>query len=538
MNTGWRARLFFLTRSTAFLWKGVGLILAVSVAITLMITATNDSAGHRARHDDDDGEWADEQITAAFRHLSTGEAKPEELADWLRNVAAVREDLAQPLAFDPSQLILGPYDIRHAIDHQIVSSVQRDIFADYARSLFNDSLPKRQEAIERLRALTAQSGEVRFAHEFSGDFYLRAGESGKALSDYLVEANHPDAIRARRMAFNVAVKIEDRALLSKMIRDERYQKEIGQVTLLNGAEITKDRWLAFKMLTQWLIGQWKGWEAVLGLLSASVWYVVLIYGTSAEKWRWLRYLPAVFMGVLSVAMLSWWQSSLHYGLADESLTPTHEIISNVLYVGVPEETVKLMMFACLLPLLVRKRASRAIVALTAGCVGLGFALAENVRYFVDQDVGLALGRLLTANFMHIAMTGLLGLKLAAFFKSRFHKVGEFATAFGMVVLAHGAYDFACGGTAQQLGIGMLTIIILAVLTKHFLHEIRPSPAEKPRQIVSGVSVFVFGAALLIGSVMIVAALEGGDRSVITSTLAGAVGLVPVALLYVREFRDV
>ena len=85
---------------------------------------------------------------------------------------------------------------------------------------------------------------------------------------------------------------------------------------------------------------------------------------------------------------------------------------------------------------------------------------------------------------------------------------------------------------------MLTIIILAILTKHYLHEIKPAVAEKPRHIVSEVAVFAFGTALLIGVVMIVAAINGADKSIITSTLSGALGLFPVALIYVREFGEV
>ena len=537
MNTGWRARLFFLTRNTAFLWKGIALILSVCIGITLMITTTNGSRDRRVLADSEGAEWAEEEITAALKRLTGGQQKPEELAEWLREVVAVRDELDQPMPFDPSQLILGPYDIRQAIDHQLTSSIQREIFADYARSLLNSNVDSRKEAAARLRAPSVKESGVRYAREFSGDLYLRAGESGNALKEYLAESSLPDAARSRRLAFSIATRLEDRALLLNLINDERYQREIGPVMMLKGAEATSEQLLIFKMLLRWLVGQWQGLEALLGLVSASLWYVLLIYGSSTDRWRWLRYLPAVVMGVFSTVLLSWWQSSLHYGLPDETRTPTHEIVSNVLYVGVPEETAKLIMFALLLPVLVRNRASRSKVALTGGCVGLGFALAENVRYFINADVGLALGRLLTANFMHIAMTGLLGLKLAALIKSRFHQVGEFAMAFAGIVLAHGAYDFACGRTAQELGIDMLSIIILVVLTKYFLHEIKPLPGDRPRQSVSGVAVFVFGTALIVGATMIVGALKGGDGSVIVGTLAGALGLVPVALLYVREFKD-
>ena len=89
-----------------------------------------------------------------------------------------------------------------------------------------------------------------------------------------------------------------------------------------------------------------------------------------------------------------------------------------------------------------------------------------------------------------------------------------------------------------MGVGMLNIIVLAVLTKYYLDELRPSLAEKPRQTISSTAVFCFGSAAVVGAMMIVAVLQGGGNAVITDSLKSAIGLVPVALIYVREFRDV
>ena len=363
------------------------------------------------------------------------------------------------------------------------------------------------------------------------------GALRQALEDYVVEAKFADATRARRIAFRTALQLRDHELIARLMKDERYVKDLSPVALLHGAELVNDRWTLFNHLLRWIASQWVGWEAALGLLSAGIWYGVLVYGSSAGPWRWIRHLPAVILGAISVVLLTLFQTTLHYGLAAETRSILHELVADVVYVGLPEEAAKLALFACLVPLLVWQRASRAEVALGAGLVGLGFALAENVRYFVDGSVDQAPGRLLTANFMHIAMTGLVGVKFALLIKSRFHRLDEFLIPFVGVVLAHGGYDFACGPTAAGLGISMLNIVILAVLTKQYLHEIRPAPSSRPRQTVSRVAVFVFGTTALVGAVMIVSALQGAGYMMITGTLKSTLGLVPVALLYMREFGE-
>ena len=537
MNTGWRARLFYQTRDHGFLWKGVALILGVCIAISMMIVAAKDDRTRVPMDEIEAAKWATEQLQSSFDHLKSGTEKPEALAEWLRKAQETQGDLEEQWAFDPSMLILGKFEVGSVIDATLKTPEQRELFADYARYLFLKDGTGKAKAVERLHAIAAQEGAVRFAHEFSGDAYRQGGEIRKAQEDYLAEGAVPEAKRARHAAFGLALKLEDGTMLKRLIHDPLYSAEIEPAMLMKGAEITSDRWLLLKLMFRWMATEWTGLEMLLGLLSAAVWYVLLIYGSTSERGRWLRYLPVVGAGVLSVALINWWLSTLHYGFADETQTPTHEVIANVLYVGVPEETAKLLLFALTVPFLIRKKASRAIVALTAGCVGLGFALAENLGYYQHGNAGVAMGRLLTANFLHITMTGLLGLQFAMLVKTRFHAIQQFVTAYALIVLAHGTYDFACGDTAAELGIGLLQIVILYLLTKQYLHELHPGPGTAPRQIVSRVSVFVFGTALVVGVVMILGAIRTGDNRIITATLKDSLGLIPVALIYVREFSD-
>ena len=147
----------------------------------------------------------------------------------------------------------------------------------------------------------------------------------------------------------------------------------------------------------------------------------------------------------------------------------------------------------------------------------------------------ALGRMVTANFFHMALTGLLGVALFDWLRGKCHRTGEFLTVYAGVVLAHGVYDFCCGEHADSLGIGFVRIIVFALSARYYFHVWKPGHGGRPRQIVSCTAVFCWGCALLVGVVMIASAVTG-DRHDIYAALGVAVSLVPVAWIFVHEFQ--
>ena len=279
------------------------------------------------------------------------------------------------------------------------------------------------------------------------------------------------------------------------------------------------------------------WVLPLALLAASVWYLILVYSASRERWRWVRYLPAVLAGVLSVSLLHWWHGALHFGMTEEQqLTPTHEIFQWVMYVGVPEEVAKLLFFLPFIPLLLRN-GSASKAALTAGCVGLGFALDENLGYYQNDGGTAAVGRFVTANFMHIALTGILGGWLYELLRSRFHKATEFLLAFLGVAAAHGVYDFSSTESAQNLGVDLVGIVILAMAARFYLDHLRPEELAMRRRTISCTFVFCIGCSLLTGAAILLAVNQAGSMKGAVAALRQTVAIIPVALIYVREFRE-
>lgn len=275
----------------------------------------------------------------------------------------------------------------------------------------------------------------------------------------------------------------------------------------------------------------------LALLSAGVWYVLLVHAGSGESWRWLRYLSPVFAGVMSVWLLGHWMKVGRYGInSEDQKTMGHEITQWVLYVGVPEELVKLLLYAVFLPLLLR-HGSASKAALTAGCVGLGFAFEENLGYYLHEGGQVAIGRLITANFLHVTLTGVAGSALYELVRSRFHKASEFLVAFIGACIAHGVYDFASTPSAQMLGVDLAGIIVLAVMARIYLDLLKPEDGELRRRTLSSTSVFCTGSALLVSFTIVVTVWQTGSMGGVTEALRSLVSVFPVALIYVREFRE-
>jgi RsiW-degrading membrane proteinase PrsW (M82 family) len=327
--------------------------------------------------------------------------------------------------------------------------------------------------------------------------------------------------------------------LRRLLADAHCEREIDPDLLYVGARTLGDRWLMAKYL---VAAKWKGWSqslhVPLALFSAVVWYLILVRSASQERFRWWRYLSPVFAGVVSVWILQWAQTTFHYSMPeDREGDPVREFVQYFIHVGVPEEAVKLLTFALFVPLLVR-HGSQAKAALTAGCVGLGFAMCENVGYYHHFGAGAAVGRLVLANFMHIAMTGLIGVWFYEMIRTRFHRAGEFVVVFMAVALAHGGYDFAGTLWSMTQGIDFVGIIILAVLARTYLHHLHAEVISVPRAAVGNTATLMLGLASVVGVAILISVWEADTMKAVTTVLKGTLAIIPICVFYVREFRDV
>ncbi len=444
-----------------------------------------------------------------------------------------------PWVFDRATLKLGDMDVQALLEKHVGDAAQRELFGQFMRAWLAKPGKERDEPAQRIHEVAAKKPELRFANEFEGDLLLREQKRVEALSAYLREASFDDARRARRVAFSTALALEDRAALRSLCSDARCVREIDPYQFYDAAKLLQDRWLIVRSLAAIEWRQWSESMAVpLALFSALVWYLILVHSAGLGRFRWLRYLSPVFAGVMSVWLLNWWQSSLHYQMPEEDggADPTQELFQWVIHVGVPEETAKLCLFAVFVPLLLR-RGSPHGAALTAGCVGLGFALDENLQYYSNFGAGVAVGRLVTANFMHVAMTGLIGFWYYELFRSRFHRAGEFVTVFAGVAAAHGAYDFAQSRWAADWGGQVASVVILGLLAKLYFQHLHPPGVRGRRPAVSSTVDLFIGMAIVVGAAVVIAVWQSDTMHAVSMVFRETLSVLPIAVLFMREFAE-
>lgn len=537
----WRSKAFYLTRNRSFLIKGCACILGVFIVMALW--------AHLVLTADATKNTSVVLPPAAKRLLSSNELmlssdkSPEHLLALLKEIAASMKRVESVLkpSFQDATLQLGDLNLKELIEQHDLSSGQPELFFNYSRCLFGNKPVSDLKARAFLREQATARNTTRYAAEFHADILVHENKSREALTFYLKETVYPDAVHARLMAAKLALAEDDEAALRQLANDKIFISSCPSFILLKMVRLLGDQTLLVRGLWTMQLDRFSQPTGLLiALFCAFLWLALLTSSAGLQMRRAIRYAPAILAGMLSVWLLHTLQVLLQYNVdsaLDAELPMPHQLFYWVMNVGVPEEIVKLSLFSLFLPLLLRQRSiNRA--ALTAGCVGLGFALNENLQYYQDYGVSIAISRLLTANIIHISLTGILGYELYRLFESRFHRAAEFLFTFGAVALTHGLYDFCNSDTAIE-GLELGSIIIVAFSTRRFLQCLHsPDSQTSLNQPVSRTCIFCFGSSLLVGVLILVTVLETESLTGITLVLKEALGLATVALIYVREFREV
>ena len=200
-----------------------------------------------------------------------------------------------------------------------------------------------------------------------------------------------------------------------------------------------------------------------------------------------------------------------------------------------EEVCKLALFTPFLPWLLRKRApGRALI--TGALVGLGFAIEENVQYYAEHGLSAAMSRLLTANFIHIAMTAITAHSLYRMVRSRFAEAGQFAATFAAIVLVHAFYDWLPSYEPLNEEGGWVSFVILLVLASRFIDQL--SIETEPRRSTFALrAVFTLGCALLVAGVLVCSAMNARSMAGVADAAKDCLAYIPIAFLYWRRFEN-
>lgn len=536
---GWRARLYHLSRHPKHLGvAAAGMLLAGMLGAAMIVARTPVPPDERQalRH------YFDRSLADGLQKFPN--SKPRVLAEWLHDVTTGLPDLAERLAvpvpgiegFNKSGRLMG-IQVGQAILQCAGPMDQQALFRDYVIARIDSKEPRGRDAWKRIESAALRVPPAPLANEFLGYLLERSGMKMEALNAFRREGAQADARHARSCALELAVDLGETRTLRELIYAEPYQSEASPNIRRRAGALLGDLPMRLKGMVEHSWQHFQLAPQLLALLSAMLWFAVLISFTPRQPWRWMRYTPAVIAGVASIAptlALVYYQE-VTMGFVSDGTFP-HDLIYYVVGVGVREEVCKLALFALFLPRLLKRRDPTAAL-LTGACVGLGFAWEENTGYYASQGVAVAIGRFLTANFMHASMTGIAGLALYQMVRTRFGSADRFVATFFAVVVAHGLYDWTQTAHVALPDIGDLSIfsiVILALLANHFFDELNQF-AQVQHGRISLVAVFVLGASLLVAISFIMVAASTGSMSAVVSVAVEAVSLVPIMVLYVRRF---
>lgn len=277
--------------------------------------------------------------------------------------------------------------------------------------------------------------------------------------------------------------------------------------------------------------------AVLAIITGICWFTFLLqagqpYRPSGIRW----YLAAigVVLGVASIwptLFFVWWQE------VGWPLEESDELIPGLRYyiigVGLREELSKLLLFLPLVPWIIWRGSEREAL-LVAACVGLGFAIEENIGYFFESASGTT-ARFLTANFFHLSLTGLVGLALCRGIWNPRERAGEALGTFLLAVVLHGLYDSFIDLPALQQ-YALLNNVLYILLAYRFFHEMR-TWWQMPGETVSLTGTFLFSMAVIVAVTLVYLSANVGIEQAVQGSIGQAIGLGVTIYMFLREVPE-
>lgn len=286
------------------------------------------------------------------------------------------------------------------------------------------------------------------------------------------------------------------------------------------------------MIVESARAQWQAYEpdtVVPSLVVGACWTFMTLHMAGLSRKLWYA-LPAFLLGVLSTyPTLALVLITEHYFPFDAY--PKHILVSllyAVLGIGLREETMKLLLAAPLLFLLRKEKPVHILSA--AALVGLGFAIEENTQYYADGGAAV-MGRFLTANFAHLALTGLAGAALVDALNRQ--TWGEFLEVFCMVVALHGLYDFFLIEPSLR-SLTFLSSVVFIVLARMYFAKFAEY-GHAPARRIPLITAFTLVLAVSCATAYVMLARETSPLAAIGFTAASLIGILLIAIVFYREF---
>ncbi|WP_394826288.1 PrsW family glutamic-type intramembrane protease [Pendulispora albinea] len=320
------------------------------------------------------------------------------------------------------------------------------------------------------------------------------------------------------------------------LQDARVWAAAGNLTKYRFAVHERDWKAAVWELTLSWKKRWHGAGLWMSAVSALAWaFMCARLGKLGErpKFRIPLYVVAFGLGVASVI------PTMFLIAVEESrlkLIETGDVVRDMLFyvfgVGLREEASKALLFLPLVPIL-RRWGDKLDVLVAGAMVGLGFAAEENIDYVAQGALHSGLARFLTANFLHMAMTGIFATALYEFLSDRERYAAHFLRVSLFVVGLHGAYDFFL--SHEELGGSYFAMTVFLFLTKPFLDAVDAARRRADKGI-SVLQAFVLAIAVVTGVTFVYATHAVGPQQAALMMTQGLVGVAILLFFFVRSLR--
>lgn len=539
MKNGWRSRLHYWSRRRDVLKKlSGGIVLGAFVLSWIIVQLSPGSSAVTASVDPVEQSIRNEWL----RLRQTSTPAPRDLTHWLRklmpSLSLLTETLEAPSRpdwpeYQRSGKVLA-YEIRPLLVQHLPEPEAQKLAEDYLAACLAEKEAPGAAAAARVGALAGQDAPPAHANELHASLLLRTDHDADALAAMMREGMLFEGTeKVRETAARLALHLKDETALRAM-RESGWLSAVPPVLEHEAGVLLGDLGMQWRGL---LLHRWQNLPlaaVVLTAMAAGLWYVLLVQHSPRLPWRWSWPIAPIVAGIASiwptVSMIAWQEDVL--GIHDEPAAFPQDLWHLIIGVGLREETCKLTLAAVFMPWLLHGR-QPGLALMTGAFVGLGFALEENVDYYQQYGDGVALSRFLSANFMHLAMTGLTTHALYDMLRTRFGRAQQFITTFAAVVVAHAVYDYEA---PEVTGLsGYVPMLVLAMLAWQFWDAVE---AEQPhaRQTISPAAVFLVGSAMLIATSLLLTAFKDNTWQGVLGVATSCVSILPVAIIYWRRFE--
>ena len=389
---------------------------------------------------------------------------------------------------------------------------------------------------QRVVALAAREPPTPFANHLLGNEARRNGRLIEAATRLEREGLHfPERADDFRLAMRILVMAELWDEIGERMKNPAVAPHMPPALRYGYAVRTKDVRGAVRAIVEIALERRPAAALAMAAISGAMWLLFLLrLGRVREQLssRLPLFLAAFVLGIVSVL-----PTLVVVGLEESLLgfRERGELVSDFIFftvgVGLREELCKLLLFLSLLPIL-RARGNRLEVLACGALVGLGFATEENVQYLQHGGLTTGLSRFLTANFLHMALSGLLALAAFDALRDQRGDTPTFSRTLLTVTALHGAYDLFLSSRDLD-GLGFLSMTIFIILTRLFLREVAaaargPTPGLL-RQFARAVVVVACASFVYASSFV-------GPAGAALALAQGMLGLVLIVGLFVQEMR--